>query len=383
MKKIKFLLLMLTIFLSTACFNYRELNSIVIATACGVDIKDDKYLLTVQIANTIKESADSNTSSNQAKFMVYESEGKTIQEAFRKILLKLPRKIYGQHMNLFVIGEELAKKGIVDVLDFGFRDSEFNKQSLVAIVKNDTANNLLKTITPIQTLNSENIVEMIETNNKYSGTVIPVKYEDLIKSYLSDKEDIYLPALSINNNKNSDDSENLKSTDIKSEIKLDGTSLFKNDKLVGFLNNTESIYLTFFKNNINVTVITPKCDSSNYMSLEILKSKTKIGIKNNNMTISVSGDAVITEVPCQFDINKYDDIKKIENIVNLEIKNGINDVINKTTNTYKTDVIGYRNLYYKYNNKFYQKNKDNLNINYIVKVDIKVKEKGDILKVTK
>lgn len=381
--KIKLLIIFLLSFISCSCYNYHELNELAIVSAYGLDIKEDKYLLTVQIISTVKEGSDTNAAGNRSKFLNYDVEADTIEEAFRNILLESPKKLFTEHLSILVIGDALAKDGIDDILDLAFRDSEFRKQFQVAIAKDDTANNLLKTITPLESINAKSISEMLKTNSTYLGTVIPTTYEDLLKVYLSKKEDLYIPAIQIYNKGDNDDVDTLKESTINSNVLIAGMGIFKDSKLIDYLEPNESKYLNFLKNKIKNTMVTFKCDKTNLITIEILSSKANINIKNNKLIFDIRGKANINEINCKMDLTDEKSIKKLQKELNGIIRNNINNMIDKTVFALKVDVLGYEKIYYQKNYDFYQKNKNDLNIEFIVKTNFLIEEKGHGIKEVK
>ena len=105
MKKIKLLVLILPLYFITGCFNYRELNELAITSAVGIDKTDDGYKTTIQIINTQKNGADTNSSMEQPKFVTYTSTGKNLQEALRSVILESSRRSNADHIQLLVLGE--------------------------------------------------------------------------------------------------------------------------------------------------------------------------------------------------------------------------------------------------------------------------------------
>ena len=105
--KIKMLIIFVLLF--CGCYNYRELNTLGITSAIGVDKEGENYKVTVQIVNTQKVGSDTNSVGNQTKFLTFSSTGKTVQEAVRNIISESPRRLYINHVELLIIGEELVK----------------------------------------------------------------------------------------------------------------------------------------------------------------------------------------------------------------------------------------------------------------------------------
>ena len=119
MKKRLIIILLLPVLL-TGCWNYSELNEIAIATGISIDWEDDKYKLTALISNAQKTEGSSKE--GEAQITVFEGTGKTMTEALKNIELKLPKELYLKHISIIIIGEELAKKGVGNILDYLIRD---------------------------------------------------------------------------------------------------------------------------------------------------------------------------------------------------------------------------------------------------------------------
>ena len=133
MKKI--ILLLPLLFLLTGCYNYRELNDLAIISGVSVSKVDDIYKITAEIVNPKKEQ-DASTS-KETDYIIYEGEGKSMQEAFREIVKESPQKLYGAQMDILIIEEETAKEGIGDIIDFFARDPEVRSEFYVLISKTD------------------------------------------------------------------------------------------------------------------------------------------------------------------------------------------------------------------------------------------------------
>ena len=143
MKKIKYLLLLLP--LLSGCYNYRELDEIGITTAISIDY-DEEFKITAQVINPIKQQ-DASTS-GEPSFVNFSSEGNSLQEAFRSVILESPRQLYGAHLQIIILSEEVVNNHLFEVLYFFTRDPEIRSEVKVIVAQN---NESLKSIT-IQTL---------------------------------------------------------------------------------------------------------------------------------------------------------------------------------------------------------------------------------------
>ena len=195
--KIIFILL---IFLFTGCYNYRELNNLAITSAVGIDKKDGKYYVTTQVINTQKMGSDSTSIGSQSKFVLYETSGDTLQEELRQIVLESPKRIYANHLQLIIVGEEVAKEGVSQIFDFFMRNPESRKQYQMIIARDTTANNILKVLTPLETLSSKNMLDSIQADSKYLGVSEKITFEDQVKTYLNNKIDMFATTIIIEGN---------------------------------------------------------------------------------------------------------------------------------------------------------------------------------------
>ena len=382
MKKI--FLVLIVLFLS-GC-NYRELDKIAITVGCGLEKVDDGYKITVQIADTQKQG-NSNSSTSPVRFKNYTYTDKTIHEAARGILTKLPKKAYTNHMQILVIDEKIANNGINEIIDFWFREVELRNDFYVFVSKDSTPIEVLGVLTQIYPINSVGIRNLIENNFKYLGGTVLTTFDDLASSYISKTKEIILPTITVLG-KDGNKKDNLESSIPESLISLDETAYFRDNKLVGYLNKEQTIYYNLVKNELKTTIISYECDRDKFVTFEIIENKTDIDIVKNKpeVNIKVQAKGNLTSIMCEYDISKDKGIKKIEKEGSLEIKKQI-DSLFKLSKDNKTDIFSIRDIYYKHNNKYYKNisNYDDFFDNLKVNVDVKLNifEKGNSLQVIK
>ena len=385
MKKI-FLIIISTLIL-TGCQNYRELNELAIATAVEVDKIEDEFHLLVQVANPKNQNDAS--SASQPQFVTYESKGKTIQEAFRTIINESSRKIYGMHIQLLIITENIAKNDLETMLDFFFRNTEIRKEFYVILdTTKQNDNNLLKVLTPVTNLSSKSILDSIETNNKYMGVSNLVTFNDLMDIYLDNNKELVLPTVYMKGNYEEGKTQNnLEATDSNSTIYLGNMAIFKDEKLLGYLTKEESISVNILKNEIQDVIITHKCDENQYSTEEITLDKTniKIDLKKLKVKINITGSGYIAEYGCKEDLRKKEEIEKINTNLNKYIEKTLKESIESINTNYNSDIYNFKDMIYKQDYKFYNKIKDNYyeeifnKLTYDIKSNIKLQGKGNIV----
>ena len=382
MKKI---LVLITILITlTGCYNYRELNDLAIVSAISISKSDDKYNVVVQVVNPKKEQDTS--SSNEPDFITFKSSDKSLHKAFRLIIKESPKKIYGTQMQILLLDENVAKSNLSEVLDFLARDPEIRKEFYVLISKDK---DILEILTPLDNISSQNILDSLKANNRYLGYANLVTFNDLIASYQNDRIELALPSLyKTGNEETGAKEENLETAKTDSSIYIGSLGIFKDNKLVGYLTEKESLAYNLVMNNVTNALITNEYKDDKYIVTELIKTKTDLEpvAKDNKIKIKVTGKSSITEVNYKdLDLRKEKNIKKIEKDLNQNIEKLIKTSVKDTIEEYNTDIFGFEDLFYKENNKYYKKIKDDWDSkipkNLKIEVDSKIEivEQGNIL----
>ncbi len=383
MKKI--LISLIPLIFLTGCYNYRELNELAIVSAIEIDKIDDEFHVTTQIVNPTNQNKAAST--NQTAFIIYESTGKTLQEAFRNVIKQSSRKIYGMHLQLLLLSENIAKEDVKSMLDFFFRNVEVRKEFYIAVDKTGSNNNLLKVLTPITTISSKSIYDSLESNNKFIGISNLVTFNDLMDTYLDPHKELVLPTINVEGDINKgEESENIETSNQYANILIDNMAIFKDEKLLGYLNKEESLTVNILKGDVKDTLITYECSPNKYATFEISISKNdvKVNTKNLKVNVNIEGTGYIAEYGCKGDLTKEKEINKINQKLNEELKKMMKESIS-SINKYNSDVYNIRSIIYKNNPKFYSKIEDSYyedvfnKLTFDIKTNINLQGKGNIL----
>ena len=368
--KIKQIIIILTLFLLSGCYDQKELNKIAILTATEINKIDDEYVINAQVVNP---QAPDKTTNIEAPFFIYTGKGKSIQEAYRQIKLSSSRYLYPDHLRIVIINESIAKEDISQILDFYLRDPSIRTEFNVLIGKN---NDIISTITPLNQISASSIIDTLKINNNYLGVSNNTTLNEMAISYLNPNTEIILPSIKLNNqSKEKDTEENTKSTKINSIYELSGLAIFKDNKLQGYLTNKESITYNMIKNNIENSILTYECEKNKYLTLEIITSKSKITTKNKKINIDLSIQATINESSCSTKLNNKKNIEIIEHNLEKYLNNNIKNDIDYIRNKYNTDIFGFLDTIYKQDYNTYIKVKNNWYNNEFKNIPINIKTK--------
>ena len=379
-KKLAFIFICL--FFLTGCYNYRELNDLAIVSGISVSLVEHEYEVTVEIVNPKKQQDAS--SSEEPDFIIYKKKDVSLQEAFRKIIEESPKKLYGSHMNILILDESVAKNNLPDILDFFARDPEIRNEFYVLISKNK---DVLSVTTPLENISSKNILDSLKTNAKYLGYTNLVTFHDLLNTYL----DPYIePTISsveiIGNEHQGDNIHNLEKTEREASIVINGVAIFKDNKLIDYLENEDVLAYNLILGNTNDYLIRTDYSNQQYMVNEIVRGKTdmSVDIKKQKIMIKISGRAALTEENINVDLENILSLNQLQEDLNETIQNMIQNSIKKNIKKYHTDIYGFQRAFYHESPYYIKSLKKDWNNEVLEKLqievqsNIKIVEKGKL-----
>lgn len=381
MKNIKLFILLIIITLLCGCYNYKEINDYSIVSAISIDEskkENKKYTIGIQIMNA-KKDEESDTSS----IAFYKSDGNTVYECLQQIILDLPKELYLGHNEVVIISEDLLKKeSALNYLDYFMRDSEVEKDSLIIIARDENAYDVLKIITPIETIPSRNLKETIKVADDYRGTLSAITIDEFIASLSNNGEDPILPSVKISGKiKEGQKSDNISQSNPEAKIKLSTIGYFEEGKLKDFLTKEEEEGFKILSNSANGTYINIKCDDENYATIRIKKADTdeNLSFINEKPHVKLNNKirGTLIEYNCKIDFLKDEKyIKELEQKASKKVKTLTLKAINKLYKENNSDALMYGEKFYDRKNKLLKKYKiKESNVKKLVTFDISSKVK--------
>lgn len=383
MKRIKFLILLLP--LLSGCYNYRELNDLGITTAVSIDYKDNNFYVIAEVINPIKQQDAS--SSNNSPFVNYNSSSSSLQDAFRKVVLESPRQLYAAQLEIIVLSEEVVNNHLEEVLEYFARDPEARTEIKIIVAKTEDSTKAITLQTLLTSLSSSNIIKSLDLQSKVLGMDYPVTLNELLNMYIDPYLEVVLPSMTLYGNYEiGDEKENITTSSPKAIVKIDGSTITKDNKILGYLDLEESKILNLINGKLKETII-----KMNYYDGYIIfepnriKVSRELDIKNNIIKINISGYSKTKEIQSNINAKDPKEIEKLNKALNMELEKKITDTFNSIREKYDTDVFGFQELYYRTNYKYFKENCTNWyediypKIKLEVKANVRLYEKGSTL----
>lgn len=340
------------------CWSRKELNDLAIVVGMGIDKKGDNFNVSIQILNP-EQLIGSKALGDRAPVIVIESTAISVSEAMRNIITKLARIPYLSHLRLLVISEKLAREGIGDALDFISREHEFRSDFAIVIAKGGKARDILTVLTPLEKIPANKLFVSLQKSQQVWAHTRLTTLDELINDLLSEgKQPAITGAIEIGNKQAPDTHEIIQHTEPTNIVKFVGLSVFRGDKLIGWLNQENSKGYNYILNHVQRTVGHIECPKGGTLSLESIRTNAKIKATvlrgTPRIHVQLDGESNVIEVNCPIDLTKTETVKEIEKLSNQKLEEMMEGVIHKAQK-YKSDIFGFGQAIYKENPKAWSK----------------------------
>ena len=324
------------VLLLCGCYDYRELNDMSVVTGIGIDYKDNKYIVNLEVTKSIKDG-----SSNKLETILYTGESNILSDAFLNAKNSSDKYVYMEHVNILLVSENLCNKSIGDVIDYIVRDTTINSNYYMVMV--DDPEYIFS-----KKIENDSISNVITNTINYYLDDTSFDDLDIMASYMmNDRIDIAIPSISLNDDK----------------VIFNKVAYFNKDRLVGEIDSKMFSLLKLNSSNLNF--------SKNGNTVSIYKNSVKYETTKDKIIIKLWGEGVVKEISSKIDLENKDSYDYLSRIISKEMKVEIENFINKSLSN-NSDLLGLKDIYY----KKYKKNINN--IKYSVDVDIKINKNGTI-----
>ncbi|TWE05059.1 spore germination protein KC [Neobacillus bataviensis] len=340
-------LLVVMVALLSGCWNQRELNKIAIVMAMGVDKVEqtDNYRVSFQVVNpgaVASGQTGGGAGAVEMPVTVFTSTGRTLLEAIRKSSQRVPRELFFSHMQLLVIGEDLAKSGVTELFDYFDRGHEVRLTTKVIVTRGTKAESILKILTPLEKIPANGLAGEMDMSEKLWSENINNTIDDVIKTFVTEgKNPIISGAAIIGNTK-----EGFKKTEQSSPptlMETRGVAIFKDGKLSRWVDGHAARGILLVQNKVKSTLVVLKPTGNKEVDIEILRSLTdvrteiKAGIPLIHIRIRQEGQ--LGGITYPLDLSKSKELVKLQKewskVTNKEVKEAV-----KVAESAKSDIFG-------------------------------------------
>ncbi|GED71774.1 spore germination protein KC [Brevibacillus reuszeri] len=337
MKKIILIpLSLLCILMQSGCWDRIEINDLAIITAVAFDKASEKEIeLSAQvfIPRSFSGGTASSSSNKSPVTLSRTTKGVNVADALSKMQANLPRKVFWGHCKIYIYGEELAKEGITELVDFLTRHPEPRNRAYMYVSKGKAKEML--SLTPTLEINSAEVVR------KLSGLDVGMKVTllELQKMLEGNEKTAVLPMISIMKPEKA-------AQPMKTNPYLIGTAVFKDGKMSGLLSERYTRGAMWIRNEIASTTVTVKAKSvRGFVSLNPIREVTKLIPKIENgkwkMLVEVETEGDLIQNGTNLDLTVPKLMKIMENALRDDIETRIKGTLAMAQKELKADIFDF------------------------------------------
>ncbi len=341
------LIIILPLLLTTGCWDYLEINSRAIPITMGIDLgRDKKINFSVLFVQPVKP-AESGSSQMQTVMATSSDYGVAI--AGRRLMLSQSLIPDWAHVQTAVLGENLARNGLPQAIDFLTRNRNLRPDINIFISTKAPPDEIMARMSGL----GDGLKNLISNNEFQTGIYVPTTLEEFTYNLTTPGIEATVPQIIKTEMPESNPTvtgrhRNASETNNKNEvISLYETAVFKGSKMIGSLDQTESRgyrWLNPFIKTGGFLLINSPFQPQQYTALEVIRfsSKTRPRLCRDGLKMRLEINARL---------NFYEQtgseewltpamIKKLEAEANHEIAHQIKCCIKKSQQL-NSDILGW------------------------------------------
>lgn len=331
-----------------------EIEKIAIATSIGIDYENEKVVITCEVASpSVNNSSSSSVPSSPISqgFVYPQGRGDTVRDAINNINLHFDKKIFLAHSNLLIIGEEFAKRGITDLMDFFMRDNEPREDMYVVVAKEAKAYDIIGVRAGLGRATGNYLYDILN-NFPYNAKSINISFAEKYRYFYDIGNNPVVGVVWLEEVK-AFDIEERREMKTKMVLNATGGAALRRDRLWGYFTGNEMIGFNFIVDEIRGGAIvfrTPEDskedisiigEDGRFTTVNILRSKTKNKISVNDgeihLTVNVKLRGELNEINQAMNVGDSKTIFRIEEACSQKVKELISDTLNKGQKEFKQD----------------------------------------------
>jgi spore germination protein KC len=295
-------ILSLCLLLVTACdHDIGEIENQNFATAIGVDYRDGKYFVYIQMLGLSSVAKSEGGNKAPPEIYVSETSGATFIDAFFKAYYTAQEKFLWAHVTAIVLSENALEKGLDSVFDGLTRYYEFRPTPWIFGTKSSMVD-ILSTTGFFKQTSLNTLLHSPKSSYEQSSTIRPIKLNKFAREFFDPGRTTYIPSLAI------DDHQWKNNKKAEAKLMIDG-AFFLGKK----------IYKGYFPYE--------KLKGIRWLTSETVRASLLLPSEKNPEFITVLEDQKVYIDPVKQDGNIFFTIRYLANgIVSNRMKNNTIDV---------------------------------------------------------
>lgn len=373
MKRLLVLVLILFIIFVTGCWDRIEINQRIFPYSVGLDVDedtgdDDNLTITFSYPNINALGKDP---SSEDKAFLISGKAHNIFEATHNLSTNIQEPIDLKHLKVLAISDKLASNEIEirQTLDGLIRDFVISKMVNLLVVRGKTKDLLEAKLESARQETTEGSLYSLLRNEQHSTRFTPKTLSKFIED-MDGQGASHMPTGFVQDE----------------ELVISGAGIFKEFKLIGYLNEIENRDVAFLNQEVVADGLDTDFDGRE-LSLLVTSTKSKKKLVDSGeepkVLFSVRVECQVHEyiLNTSKNIDSQKILRSMEKTMADKLKKSLKKTIRKLQGDYNADIIGVSGYLDKFHPKLWKQLKDDWetifpHLDIDVEVDVKIRRRG-------
>ncbi len=345
-------------FLLSGCDEGHTVDQFSYIVALGID-KGESHKIKLSLQFAIPSGSESTSGSSQsANSVVHSVECSSIEEGINLMNNYVGKPVNLAHCKVVVFSEKVAVEGLSPHIYTLTNSIQMRPIANIIVSRCPASDYIENAKSPLEEL-SARYYESIFTSTEQTGYIVTASLSDFFYS-LNDTTKQPIAVLGDVNYLHTDNTENTSSsesnkykagqTPINSDnsIENSGIAVFKEDKLVGELDNIQTMCFSMVTNTLNKAIITipNPFDNSETIDLQITRNNPTQSIvstlsTNPYIEVNLQLSAQILSMTEDSVYLRAENLPRLEEAVNSYLEKNTSEFLYKTSKEYHSDITGF------------------------------------------
>ncbi len=307
MKIKKLLVLLLIPLVFCSCRENAQIDEMSFVKVIGIDSVSSGLRVTVGIPFPSK-----NDEAQNKKVESRTVQCRTLSEGMELLEASYDKKLFFGQVSAVIFGEDFARNGINDVIDFLVRSPEMRFDLPVSVVKDGTAEEIIAGNT--DTVISEKIEGLLDSV-KATSVSGNIKLSKLVEMLEDPFREIYLPYMTYDDVTNPE---------------FAGYCIFNGERMNQFLTPEHSLGVSFLNNSVTNHTYVQELNGES-VTLKITNSKTGIKLENGIFNIRITAKAEVLQAGDSVESFNDQTVTELCRMLDKEISETVDGTLNVLT----------------------------------------------------
>jgi len=270
-------LALLALALLPGCWDRKELNEVAVVIGVGIDRGDGEHFeVTAQVIKPTAQGKMGGGGGAELPTWSLTASGDTFLDAISELNRISPRRLYWPHLQIIILGEEMAKEGIAPVITW-FEKSRDSRSGTYIVVTRGKAEDILNQKIELGNIPAKAMADMVANAEIRQLPARKMTLRKLTGVLSSPGVDIAVDVID--------------PREIRGKVeayRLEGAAIFDEDRLVGYVTDEAVHGLAIAHNTYANTTIKARCprDGSGHVTFQVTDFRSKLNVKHRNGEIT-------------------------------------------------------------------------------------------------